>query len=86
MGKIVVKTSEEIRREWPPERVRAVLDKARSFPDDITDEDYATGRVRRIGRGFAVIEEIMRGEHDEVLKPRAKKAAAGIRLPEPAVV
>jgi len=95
MGKIIVKTFEEIDREWPPERIRAlVASGVRSFPDDVTDEDIATGRVRDMpGRGF---EEIMRLERERILKmkaaarsepaPGATKIKTGARLPEPAAV
>jgi len=83
MAKMIVKTSEQIRKEWPLERVRAMLDKAPVFHDDITAEDIATGRVRPMGRGFAsYMEHINRGGRP---KKAVKKVNVGIRLPEPVV-
>jgi len=81
MGKMIVRTSEEIDRDWPPERVRAALDAAPEFPDETTAEDIATGRVRRIpGRGFAAFKEyINRNGRPKVAD---KKVTVGIRLPE----
>jgi len=63
MGKTVIKSFEEIRKEWTPEKLRALSAKVSALPDDdpdpITDEDVATGRVKFIGRGFAVVQEIL---------------------------
>jgi len=77
MGRIITKTFEEIDREWPPERIRALVESGvPSFPDDITDEDYATGRVVRMPeRGLAALEAVMSGKYDNYRPtPRAKKA------------
>jgi len=77
MGKTIVKTFEEIDKEWTPEKLRELAKKLESFPDDdpdpITDEDLATGRVRPIGpgEGFdAFMESVNRKKH---LKADAKK-------------
>jgi len=98
MGRIITKTSEEIRMEWPPERIRALVESGvPSFHDDITDEDIATGRVIEIPeRGHAAIEAIMSGKYERMMKarkaarsepaPGAKKIKTGARLPEPAAV
>jgi len=80
MGKMIVKTSEELRKEWPPEKVRAALENAPVFPDDITDEDIATGRVKYIGRGFAACKEYI--NRNGRPKVAVKKVTVGIRLPE----
>jgi len=80
MGKMIVRTSEEIDRDWPPEKVRAVLDSAPEFDDETTAEDIAAGRVIPMGRGFASYKEyINRGGRPKVAD---KKVTVGIRLPE----
>ena len=58
MGKIVRKSSDDIRSEWTPEKIINLTKKdIPSFSTGITDEDMATGQVKRIGRGFAVFKE-----------------------------
>ncbi|GBU21222.1 hypothetical protein R80B4_01111 [Fibrobacteres bacterium R8-0-B4] len=64
MGKTVVITSEEIRKEWTAEKLREWSKRQDSFPDDdpdpVTDEDIAAGRVRLIpGRGFAALKKYL---------------------------
>jgi uncharacterized protein (DUF4415 family) len=80
MGKTITKTFEEIDKEWTPEKIRAVLDNAPSFPDDITDEDVATGRVKFIGRGFAAYKEHI--NRNGRPKSAEKKVTVTLRLPE----
>ena len=62
MGKIVRKTSEEIRKEWSPERVSAYVNRKGipSFDPGFTDEDYATGRVVHICRGLDKFQEYLK--------------------------
>jgi len=82
MGKMIVRTAEEIDRDWPPERIRALAESGTvpSFPDETTAEDMATGRVIPMGRGFASYREyINRGGRPKVAD---KKVTVGIRLPE----
>jgi hypothetical protein len=81
MGRIITKTFEEIRKEWTPEKLRAVLDNAPSFPDETTDEDIATGRVRPTGgRGFAAYKEYI--NRNGRPKSAEKKVTVTLRLPE----
>jgi len=58
MGKTVVITSEEIRKEWTPEKLREWAKRLDSFPvdnpDPFTDEDLETGRIRRIPPGQGI--------------------------------
>jgi len=87
MGKTIVKTFEEIDREWPPEKMKAMIENAPSFPDDITDEDRATGRVRRIpGRGFAAVMEYINSHQNERPESGVKEdVPVGMRVPEKVV-
>jgi hypothetical protein len=83
MGKIITKTFEEIDREWTPEKIRAMLDAAPVFDDDITEEDIATGRVRDIGRGFeACIEYLNRNGYPNFGKSAVKTDTVTMPLPE----
>jgi len=85
MGKTVVVTSEEIRKEWTPEKLRALAATVPSFPDETTDEDRATGRVRPTGgRGFAAYKD--RINRNGRPKSDVKTATVAIRLPESVIV
>ena len=77
---MITKTSDEIRKEWTPEKL-AELEKKEipSFPDDITDEDYATGRIKHIGRGFATFKEYINRSGRPPVED--KKVVVSIRLP-----
>jgi hypothetical protein len=58
MAKMTTKTSEEIRKEWTPEKLAELAKKEiPSYPDDITDEDIKAGYVKDVGRGFAAYKE-----------------------------
>jgi hypothetical protein len=80
MAKTVTKTSDEIRKEWTPEKIRALDADAPSFPDETDDEDIGSGRVRHMGRGFASYKEHI--NRNGRPKSAAKKVTVGIRLPE----
>jgi len=81
MGKTIVVTSEEIRKEWTPEKLRALAATTPSFPDETTDEDRATGRVRPTGgRGFAAYKEYI--NRNGRPKSDVKTAIVTLRLPE----
>jgi uncharacterized protein (DUF4415 family) len=80
MGKMIKKNSEEIRKEWTPEKL-AKLAKKRipAFSTGITDEDIVAENVKRIGRGFAAFKEnINRNGRPTVAE---KKVVVSIRLP-----
>ena len=79
MGRMITRTSDEIRKEWTPEKIRELAKTVPSFPDETTDEDYETGRVKRIGRGFAAFKEYINREG----RPQVadKKVVVSIRLP-----
>jgi len=83
MGKIVTVTSEEIRREWTPEKLREWSKSISSLPEDcpdpITDEDVATGRVKFIGRGFASYQEYI--SRNASPKEEVKTAKVSSRRP-----
>jgi len=79
MATMIKKKSDEIRNEWTPEKLRALAETAPSFPDETTDEDMATGRVRRIGRGFAAFKECT--NRNSRPKVEDKRVAVSIRLP-----
>jgi len=56
MGSMITRISDEIRKEWTPEKLAELAKKdLPSFSTGVTDEDYKTRRVRRIGCGFADI-------------------------------
>jgi len=79
MATMIKRKSDEIRKEWTPEKLRALAETTPSFPDETTDDDIATGRVRRIGRGFAAFNEyINRNGRPKVVD---KKVVVSIRLP-----
>jgi len=80
MGKMITKDSDKIRKEWTPKKL-AELEKKDipSFPTGITDEDMATGRVKRIGRGFAAFQEYI--NRNGRPKVEDKKVVVSIRLP-----
>jgi len=80
MGKMISKNSEEIRKEWTPEKLADLSKKEiPSFSTGISDDDMATGRVKRIGRGFAAFSEnINRNGRPPVAE---KKVVVSIRLP-----
>ena len=81
MGKMIRKTSEEIKKEWTQEKLTELAKKEiPSFSTGISDEDLTTGRVKRIGRGFAVFKEnINRNGRPPVAE---KKVVVSIRLPD----
>jgi uncharacterized protein (DUF4415 family) len=80
MGKMITKTSGEIRKEWPPEKLAEFAKKdIPSFPDDITEEDIASGHVKDIGRGFAAFKEYINRSGRPPVKD--KKLVVSIRLP-----
>jgi len=76
---MISKSSEEIRKEWPPEKFAELAkQEIPSFSTGISDEDIAAGRVKRIGRGFAAIREnINRNGRPKVAE---KKVVVSIRL------
>jgi len=74
MGRIIRKSFEEIEKEWPPERVKAALDSAPIFDDDITEEDILTGRVKHGGTGFASFLEYIRRNNRPVSDDEAAVA------------
>ena len=80
MAKMITKTLDEIRKEWVPEKLEELEKKEiPSFSTGITDEDIATGRVKNIGRGFAVCKEhINRNGRPPV---EDKKIVVSLRLP-----
>jgi hypothetical protein len=84
MAKTIRRTSDEIRKKWTPEKIRALAPAVPSFPDETTDDDIASGRVRRMGRGFASYKEHI--NRNGRPKSEVKKIAIGIRLPEPVVI
>jgi hypothetical protein len=84
MAKTIKKTSGEIRKEWTPEKLLNLAAKIPSFPDETTDEDMDTGRVRRMGRGFASYNEYINRKGRP--KSAVKKIVVGIRLPEDVVI
>jgi uncharacterized protein (DUF4415 family) len=79
---MISKSSKEIREEWTPEKLAELTKKKiPSFSTGISDEDMATGRVKRIGRGFAAFREnINRNGRSTVAE---KKVVVSIRLPGP---
>jgi uncharacterized protein (DUF4415 family) len=81
MGKMIKKNSEEIRKEWTPEKLaKLAKKKIPSFSTGISDEEIAAGNVKRIGRGFAVFKEnINRNGRPTVAE---KKGVVSIRLPD----
>ena len=80
MAKMITKTSDEIRKEWTPEKIAELAkNDIPSFSTGITDEDMATGRVRRIGRGFAAFKEYI--NRDGRPSVADKKVVVSIRLP-----
>ena len=80
MGKMIRKNSEEIRKEWTPEKIASLAKKdIPSFSTGVSDEDISTGRVKRIGRGFAAFKEnINRNGRPAVAE---KKVVVSIRIP-----
>jgi hypothetical protein len=81
MGKMIRKTSEEIRKEWTPDKIASLKsDDFPSFSSDVTDEDMTAGRVKKIGTGLASY----RKYRDANTKPPVKKVT--IRLPEAVVM
>ena len=80
MAKVITKTSDEIKKEWTPEKL-AELGKRDipAFSTGITDEDMATGRVKRVGRGFAAFKEYI--NRDGRPPVTDKKVVVSIRLP-----
>ena len=58
MGEIVTKTSEEIRKEWPPERVAAHLSR-KDIPEfDPEEMGYKPGLSRKYGQPVFLFAEI----------------------------
>jgi hypothetical protein len=83
MRKTIRKTSEEIRKEWTPERIASLKSKDfPSFSSDVTEEDMMTGRVKKIGQGFASYRK--HANHAATPKSPVKKVT--IRLPEAVVM
>ena len=80
MAKMITRTSDEIRKEWTPEKLAELAKKdIPSFPDEITDEDIETGRVKYIGRGFAAVKEYINRNGRPPVSD--KKVVVSIRLP-----
>jgi len=80
MAKTISKTSDEIRAKWTPDELAKLAKKPiRSFSTDITEEDERTGRIKNIGRGFAVLKQyINRNGRPKVEDP---KVSISIRIP-----
>jgi len=80
MAKMITKNSKEIRKEWTPEKL-AELEKKDipSFSTGITENDIAIGRVKHLGRGFAVFKEHINRSGRPKIKD--KKVVVSIRLP-----
>jgi uncharacterized protein (DUF4415 family) len=80
MAKTISKTSDEIRAKWTPDELAKLAKKPiRSFPTGITEEDELAGRVKNIGRGFAVLKQyINRNGRPKVEDP---KVSISIRIP-----
>jgi uncharacterized protein (DUF4415 family) len=80
MAKTISKTSDEIRAKWTPDELDKLARKnIRSFSAGITKEDERTGRVKNIGRGFAVLKQyINRNGRPKVEDP---KVSISIRIP-----
>ena len=80
MGKMIRKNSEEIRKNWPSEKLAELAKKEiPSFSTGISNEDMATGRVKRVGRGFAAFKEcINRNGRPKVAD---KKVVVSLRIP-----
>jgi uncharacterized protein (DUF4415 family) len=54
----ILMTSEEIRAKWTPEKLAALAKQdIPEFDDGIDDADIAAGRVKPVGRGFAVLKQ-----------------------------
>jgi len=77
MGRTIVKTFEEIDKEWTPEKLREWAEKLDSFPDDnpdpFTEEDLATGRVRLIPPGQGIDAFLESVNRKKLLNADAKK-------------
>ena len=80
MAKMITRNSDEIKKEWTTEKL-AELEKKDipSFSTDISEEDISSGRIKHIGRGFAVCKEYINRNG----RPRVedKKVVVSIRLP-----
>jgi len=80
MAKLIRKSSEEIRKEWNPEKIADLAkEEIPSFSTGITDDDMATGRVKHIGRGFAAFKENINRKGRPNVKE--KKVVVSIRIP-----
>ena len=80
MAKVITKTSNEIKKEWTPEKFAELEKKdVPSFSTGITDEDMTTGRIKRVGRGFAAFKEYI--NRDGRPPVADKKVVVSIRLP-----
>ncbi|GHU71087.1 hypothetical protein FACS189450_06540 [Spirochaetia bacterium] len=80
--KLVRMTSSEIRKKYGNDtaKIKAMLESAPEFDDDITDDDVASGRIRPVGRGFAAFKEhINRNGRPTVAD---KTVSVSIRLPK----
>ena len=63
MGKIITMTSEEIRKEWTPQKwAEFRKKKIPSFDIGITDDDYSSGRVKTIARNLDELKEYLKKE------------------------
>ena len=81
MKKITNMTSQEIRKKWTPEKLAAIETKnIPSFDTGITDDDYSSGRVKRIGRGLSTFKEYI--DKNESAKSKDPKVSVSIRIPE----
>jgi uncharacterized protein (DUF4415 family) len=80
MAKMITKKSDEIRKEWTPEKLaELVKEDIPSYSTGITDDHIATGKIKHIGRGFAAFKEhINRSGRPPV---EDKKVVVSIRLP-----
>jgi len=80
MGKMIRKNSDEIRKEWTPEKIADLTKKEiPSFSTGISDDDIAAGCIKRLGRGFAAFREnINRNGRPTVAE---KKVVVSIRIP-----
>ena len=80
MAKIITKTSDEIRKEWTPEKLAEIEKKEiPSFSTGITDDDIANGDVKLMGRGFAAFKEYINRNGRPPVED--KKIVVSIRLP-----
>ena len=83
MGKIVSVTSQEIRKEWTPQKL-ALLESETipSFDTDITDTDYSSGRVKPIARGLDEFKEYLKEKGQPLIEdPQDPEVNISVRIP-----